>query len=746
MATPSVLTVPSMYGDGILYSGPTAYGNQLITNGNFQTDTDWTKGAGVTISNGNANFINAPDVALYQNIGTQSGFVRVEFNITEYTSGTLNVYSGGNQSVGTINVVGNKIGRYTAKVDRNGGNNNIIFGSSDNFTGSITNVSVKEITQGSDFDFTRATTGTRINEEGYIEDVPYNLAFYSEDISQWDNFRVGVQLSNIISPLNSTSVYLLEDGAQTDNHYRKLDYATLDPNNTYTQSFFVKKKDNGIYPVLRTSGIGGDSWVTFNWDTETLVQGSQITSSKVEKLNAGWYRISMVFSGLASTGFIIGMSNDPNDDLPTYTGNFNRFYAWGCQIVKGDKIKNYLPTTDRKNLPRLNYPVYGGCPSLLLEPQRTNSIPHSTDFSNAAWTKNEVTVTANSIISPEGITNASLIKESSANSLHWLGDAVSVTSGTSYSASVYAKKKERSVFQWTLSTNFLNASFANYDLDKGVVSATGGAVTAQIIAMPNDWYRCIITFTATSTNTGTPLLSLQDSPTAARGAAYQGDGSSGLYLYGAQFEAGSYATSLIHTSGSTETRNQDVAVNAGLGTTNTFNSSEGVLYAEIQALADDNTERRITISNSSNTAELITIEYDTPSNTLHAFLYNGSFQAEFTYVTDITQLAKVAFKYKENDFAFWVNGVQVDSDNNGSVFANNTLNILKFENSTSSNKPFYGNVKAVAVYKTALADTELANLTSYNNHDLFIPYRSRMQMISADQELQCTEHDITRFL
>ena len=172
-----------MYGDGILYSGPTAYGNQLITNGNFQTDTDWTKGAGVTISNGNANFINAPGVALYQNIGTQSGFVRVEFNITKYTSGTLNVYSGGNQSVGSINVVGNKIGRYTAKVDRNGGNNNIIFGSSNNFTGSITNVSVKEITQGSDFDFTRSTTGTRINEEGYIEDVPYNLLTYTEAIS-----------------------------------------------------------------------------------------------------------------------------------------------------------------------------------------------------------------------------------------------------------------------------------------------------------------------------------------------------------------------------------------------------------------------------------------------------------------------------------------------------------------------------------------------------------------------------------
>ena len=70
---------------------------------------------------------------------------------------------------------------------------------------------------------------------------------------------------------------------------------------------------------------------------------------------------------------------------------------------------------------------------------------------------------------------------------------------------------------------------------------------------------------------------------------------------------------------------------------------------------------------------------------------------------------------------------------------------LNFD-SGSSSQIFDGEAKAVAVYKTALTDTELANLTSYNNHDLFIPYRSRMQMISADQELQCTEHDITRFL
>ena len=122
-------------------------GSQLITNGDFATDSDWIKGTGTTISGGNANFVNANGVSLYQNIGTQSGFVKVTFSVTNYTSGTLNVYSGGNQSVAIVNVSANALGDYVAYVDRSGGNVNIIFGSNDGFIGSIDNCSVVEVGQ-----------------------------------------------------------------------------------------------------------------------------------------------------------------------------------------------------------------------------------------------------------------------------------------------------------------------------------------------------------------------------------------------------------------------------------------------------------------------------------------------------------------------------------------------------------------------------------------------------------------------
>ena len=105
---------------------------------------------------------------------------------------------------------------------------------------------------------------------------------------------------------------------------------------------------------------------------------------------------------------------------------------------------------------------------------------------------------------------------------------------------------------------------------------------------------------------------------------------------------------------------------------------------------------------------------------------------------------KIAFSWQTNLRKLFINGVKL-GENTGAYTGPTGLNRLSFD-SGSASQIFDGEAKAVAVYKTALTDTELANLTSYNNHDLFIPYRSRMQMIGADQELQCTEHDITRFL
>ena len=748
-----------MYGDGILYSGPTVYSNEIVVNGNFETDSDWNKTSGVTISNNKAtiNVTGGGFESLTQPTTYDVGekyILKLTIQGLPGSSGKQIRFQDEAGNLGTlfqIKTLDESEQNFQAEWIPNAQSDIIRIArstTSGDYSFTVIRVSIKKITQGSDFEFTRDTTGTRINEEGYIEDVPYNLAFYSEDISRWDNFRVGIQLSNIVSPLNSTGVYLLEDGTQTDNHYRKLDYQTLDPTNTYTQSFFVKKKDNGIYPVLRTSGVGGNSWVTFNWDTETLVQGPQITSSKVEKLNAGWYRISMVFSGLASTGFIIGMSNDPNDDLPTYTGNNNRFYAWGCQIVKGNKIKNYLPTTDRVNLPRLNYPVYGGCPSLLVEPQRTNSNNYSSDFTQTFWSKqNGVTVSSNQTKSPDNIVNADkLISANLTNEQYLLNASISTTSGNDVTISCFIKKLDYDYFhiRFTATNGVWVAASVWYNIDNGTLGTVESGITAKIIEYPNGWYRCIATRTATGTGGGRVRLQLASSDNTPN---VVGDGTKGTFIYGAQWEVGSYATSYIPTSSSTVTRNEEKALYAGLGTTDTFNDDEGVLFIETEALVNNNEARGININAGSGTNRVLISYPSSGDSSITGYLQSTAGSGASMTITgvDTTQKHKVAIKYKLNDASLFIDGVKRAVD--PSVAMPVGLKQLDFSNGVGANTAEYrGNLNAIAVYKTALTDTELANLTSYNNHDLFIPYRSRMQMIGADQELQCTEHDITRFL
>jgi hypothetical protein len=178
----------------------------------------------------------------------------------------------------------------------------------------------------------------------------------------------------------------------------------------------------------------------------------------------------------------------------------------------------------------------------------------------------------------------------------------------------------------------------------------------------------------------------------------------GYYVYGAQYEVGSCATSYIPTSGSAVTRVADVCNNGG--NDQVINSTEGVLYAEISTFDDT-------------TIKIITIGDGTSSNRIQLFYFNGASiygscivggvsQASLFTNIDVSTNIKVAFKYKINDFALWVNGFEVGIDTSGTVPTG--LNTLLFDSGVGTSN-FYGNAKDLRVYNTALSDSELAALT-----------------------------------
>ena len=192
---------------------------------------------------------------------------------------------------------------------------------------------------------------------------------------------------------------------------------------------------------------------------------------------------------------------------------------------------------------------------------------------------------------------------------------------------------------------------------------------------------------------------------------FQGDGTSGIEVYGSQVELNaSYATSYIPTSGSTVTRTADVCNNAG--TSATFNSTEGVLFFEAAALADDLTNRGFALSDGTSSNACRIYYANSTNNIRFFFTVGGAAQViKSINLTDITDYNKIAFSYKANDFKIYINGVKVAEDTSGIVPSANTFSKLSFDRGYGGEN-FYGKTKQLMVFNEALSDEELAALTA----------------------------------
>jgi hypothetical protein len=348
---------------------------------------------------------------------------------------------------------------------------------------------------------------------------------------------------------------------------------------------------------------------------------------------------------------------------------------------------------------------------LLLENSATNLVTYSKDFTQ--WTNDRVTVLENQIISPNGLQNADLISENSENNIHriYIG-SISLTDNVDYTITVFAKKGSSSVIQLTpTSTSAIGSGRANFDLENGVVSIVSGG-TANIENYGNGWYRCTYTFEALATATSAISVNMvNDDLNASRNVTYTGSTNNNIYLWGGQLEVGSYATSYIPTNGSTVTRQADTA--SGAGNSAVFNDSEGVFYVNTAALADDGTNRMISISDGSTNNRLL-IKYDNISNRIEFFVFSGGVGEYSLIVTSLTATSnnKILLKYKQNDFQVWVNGFELDANTSGNTPIG--LSELSFDDGTGGND-FYGKTKELGYYDTTLTDLELETLTSYRS-------------------------------
>jgi hypothetical protein len=346
---------------------------------------------------------------------------------------------------------------------------------------------------------------------------------------------------------------------------------------------------------------------------------------------------------------------------------------------------------------RLNYPMIDGkvvgCPHHILEPARTNLLQYSEDFSNSYWYKDSISVTSG-FVSPDGTLNASKIVGSG-----FLQGVINVVASNVYTYSVFWKKDTSSFIKFqvsssgpdeTITLNTKTLSFSSItNIDEYSVEEFG-----------NGWYRLKITWTEQDTEISGIRIICDES-----------DANSSLYIWGAQVEQGSFPTSYIKTNGSAVTRSAETA--NGSGDAATFNDSEGVLMAEISALADDGTYRVFGLSDGTASNRVI-LYYNPNSNNIELFISSGG-AAQTTLsltLTDIKLLQKIAVKYKVNDIGLWINGFEVGIDTIATMPSG--LNELAFDNSVGTEN-FYGNTKQLQYYNSALTESELEQLTSWTS-------------------------------
>lgn len=238
---------------------------------------------------------------------------------------------------------------------------------------------------------------------------------------------------------------------------------------------------------------------------------------------------------------------------------------------------------------RINYDPYSHeFLGLLIENAATNLLTYSAQFDSSAWNKPIITVAANAFVAPDGTLTADKLVESTSTIAQRILTNQSYTlPAGAVTFSFYAKFAGRRYLNaYPLYTTWWNFNVL-FDLQTGVITANPTSTPASITPVGNGWYRCSVSPTVTTGGTGataTIILGMQMNGTlGGSDSSYTGDGSSGIYLWGAQLEAGASATSYIPTVASSVTRAADIITGSGLVYTNLTNAyaewSSGTTYA-----------------------------------------------------------------------------------------------------------------------------------------------------------------------
>jgi len=559
----------------------------------------------------------------------------------------------------------------------------------------------------SNFTFSRGSNlaATRVDVNGLIEKGRENLLLQSNQFDTTWTLDTGMTLTSGQSGYDGSSdAWLLERNVA-------FDYLRQDSTNSGVQTYSVYAKAGTFdWVLLRFQDTGGYNGKYF--DLSNGVKGSTdgtIIDSNITSLSGGWYRCDVTINATLQKVWIYPVPND-NGVGDAGTGNI---YIQDAQLEQGLVATDYIETTTTsvsagilEDMPRLDYS--GSCPSLLLEPQRSNLFTYSEYIEGWSTSNTGVTIEENATTSPEGVNNAAKIKEDANNAAHATRNLTgpTLTSGTDYTFSFFAKKGERSIVALSNTIGASNDANCFFDLENGEV-LTNQFNSASIEDYGNGWFRCIVTDTADAADDYDTRIY---TATADNQFSHQGVLGSGLYIFGLQLEQGSYPTSYIPTYGTSQTRSDEGAQVTSVS--DLIGQTQGTLFAEVDGFNNGEAANRILGISNGTYAERV-VMFNSGSTFRFLVASGNSSSVDSVYSTDIDGIHKIAMTYDANEVRMFVDGLKVATDPNVTLPSLlNSVHIGKSEVNGTYTNIYGGSVKQSLVFPTALTDSECIALTT----------------------------------
>jgi hypothetical protein len=373
--------------------------------------------------------------------------------------------------------------------------------------------------------------------------------------------------------------------------------------------------------------------------------------------------------------------------------------------------------------PRFDYNPTTLAPlGLLIEEQRVNLLTYSEQFDNAAWTKTRSSITANTVVAPDGALTGDTFADDTASGTHLIRTATITSAPTTsaVTATIYAKQNDQSNLFILYVTGDSDSSAygrvaSTFNLSTGVVAgsnAVNGATftSSSITAVGNGWYRCSVTGTVGSTASPTGVRFVAGFATAANASVastYAGTGQS-IYIWGAQLEAGAFPTSYIPTVASQVTRAADVAVMTGTNFSSWYNASEGSLFCEASRGYLAATTGLLQIDDGTNSNR---IAFQTTSTAkMRVFIVSGgvtqsSLDSSASVISNV--VFKTALAYATNNVSGALNGVALATDTSATI---PTVSTMRIGQGLTPLGAAY--IRQIAYYPRRLANAELQGITA----------------------------------